>query len=143
MNCRPAELHAPHSERGSAAVELPFVLGFLVLPFALLVLQFPRWIERQHAATDVASEIARSHAITNDPVRTGELIERLGASHRLEPASLVLSSTTIGDRGGSLVVEVTVEFPTLSFGPFGTVGTTSWTARHVERVADFGSASQE
>lgn len=130
------------AERGSATVELPFVLGLIVMPFALVVLQLPRWVEYQQAANDAAAEVARSHATGSDSEQADELLGLIESSHGLSPGSLGAASVTPGAAGGDLVVEVTVELPVLSFGSLGTLGATTWTARHVERRADFGSETE-
>jgi len=61
---------AARREQGSAALELPLLLGLLLIPFGLLMLTFPTWVERQTAARDAAGEVARHLVIGGDPSDT-------------------------------------------------------------------------
>ncbi len=129
-------------ERGSALLELPFVLGLIVLPFALLVLQLPIWVERQMAAGDAAAEIARSVVVHGAEVDEGELLAAIESAHGLKPGSLTGFRLTPGLAGEAVVVEVTVEIPAITLPVFGSIGRGSWTATHVERMPDHGSLEQ-
>ncbi len=127
------------AERGSALLELPFVLGLIVLPFALLVLQLPVWVERQVAAGDAAAEIARAIVVHGVEVDEGELLMAIESAHGLEPGSLTGSRVIPGLAGEAVTVEVTVEIPAITLPVFGSIGRGSWTASHVERMPDHGS----
>ncbi len=126
------------TERGSAAVELPFVLGLIVIPFALLVLQLPVWVERQAAANEAASEMARALAVGSvlDP---GAILDAVATSYQVPPGALTLTGMEDGGPGQPITVGVAVEIPVLRLPVFGTIGQRSWTVMHSERHPDFGA----
>lgn len=126
-------------ERGSASVELPFLLGMVVLPFALLVLQLPIWVQRQAAAADAAAEIARSFAVQGDGSATDILLRAIETSHGVPAGALHSTAIAEVSPGAPIVVAVTVDIPVLTIPIFGTIGRQAWTATHIERQPDFGS----
>ena len=56
------------TQRGSVVFELPLLVGLILIPFGLLVISIPTWVERQTAARDAAGEIARTIALGGDTV---------------------------------------------------------------------------
>ncbi len=126
-------------QRGSAAVELPLVLGLLLLPFGLLVLQFPRWVERQTAARDVAGEVARFVVTGGDPSEVGALVARMEAGHGLEPGSIVVESVPVLRPGETVAVAVRVSIPAVTLPLFGSLGPNTLRVEHAERVPDFAA----
>ncbi|MEZ5230253.1 MAG: hypothetical protein R2710_27390 [Acidimicrobiales bacterium] len=119
-------------------LELPFVLGLIVLPFAVLVLQLPTWVEHQLAATDAAAEVARAVTVSESNVEVGDLVAAIEASHGLAPGSLRVRQVD-GRPGEPVTARVTVDVPALTVPGFGVVARHPWTATHVERRPDFAS----
>ncbi len=133
-------------ERGSAVLELPFVLGLIVVPFALLVLQLPIWVQHQAAAEDAAAEVTRLMAVHGHGNDNGADISQLTAaiesSRGLKPGTLHASVNASGRPGEPITVSVTVDIPTLTLPVFGVIGQATWTAAHTERQPDFGSVEK-
>ena len=131
------------SERGSAIVELPLVLGLLLLPFGLLILTLPTWVERQTAARDTAAEVARL-VVVSGPVRpdVAALVRQQEVAYELPPGSLHLELVPDVAPGESLTVRVTVELPGGTLPVLGRLGARSWTAEHTERAPDYGAFSR-
>lgn len=129
------------TERGSAVLEFPLVFGLILVPFGLLVISAPTWVERQTAARDAAGEAARSIVLNGPESATPEQIVRsIEAGYGLAPGSLDASIPPGGQTpGSSVTVDVAVEIPALSLPIFGAVGSVSWTASHTERYPDYGA----
>lgn len=128
-----------HRERGSALLELPFVLGLIVMPFALLVLQLPIWVQHQAAADDAAGEAARlvvAHGVDAD---TATLVAAIEASRGLPAGALHVEVESGGRPGDPVTARVVVDMPTITLPVFGVIGRSSWATSHTERVPDFGS----
>lgn len=130
------------SERGSTVIEFPLAIGLILIPFGMLVLSAPTWVERQTAARDAAAESARSlvasgEAGSIDPM---EIIRRVEAGYGLPVGALDPSIPGLElEPGGSVTVAVTVEIPALSLPVFGSVGSVPWTVQHTERIPDYGA----
>lgn len=125
-------------------VELPLVLGLLVLPFGLLILSLPTWVERQTAARDAAAEVARSLVVStaSDGLAAGpgsldSLLREIEAGYQLAPGSLRLDSPPTIAAGEAVTVRVTVVLPGPRLPVFGSLGRRSWTAEHTERAPDY------
>ena len=126
-------------ERGSAAIELPFLAGLVLIPFGLVVLVFPLWVERQAAARDGAAEAARVLAHGGTPAEAAAVLDAIESGYGLGPDALGLAAVEVGPAGTELEVTVSVVLPGFELPIFGSVGQTSWTARHRERAPDFGA----
>lgn len=134
---------ATRRERGSAAFELPLILGLVLLPFGVLVLSISTWVERQTAARDAAGETAR-FAVVAGPDRADEtaaLLREIEAGYGLPPGSLRLRLLPSREPGRAVVARVTVSMPGAVIPLFGSFGDVSWTAEHIERVPDYGATS--
>lgn len=123
-------------------IEFPMVIGLVLIPFGLLILSAPTWVERQTAARDAAAESARRLVVSGQEasVSLPELIRQIESGYELPAGSLVASFPS--DRpaaGASVTVAVTVEVPALSLPIFGAVGSVDWTAVHTERIPDYGA----
>lgn len=120
-----------------AAIELPLVIGLVLIPLGLLVLHVPTWIERQHAARDAAAEVARLMVSSSDATTTDvdAVVERVTAAHGLPPGSMRLQLDQAG-RGQPVTARVTVEIPAARLPGLGEVAAVSWTATHIERYPD-------
>lgn len=130
------------SERGSVLIEFPMVIGLILIPFGMLVLSAPTWVERQTAARDAAAESARSLVVPDrDSLMTPDaLIRQIEAGYGLPAGSL--RAEIPAERflpGEAVTVVVTVEIPALSIPIFGNVGSVDWTAEHTERFPDYGA----
>ncbi len=128
-------------ERGSALIEFPLVIGLILIPFGVLVISAPTWVERQTAARDAAGEAARSIVLSGpESASPDQVVQSIEAGYGLEPGSLDASIPAGGHApGSSVTVDVSVEIPALSLPIFGTVGSVSWTASHTERYPDYGA----
>ncbi len=126
-------------ERGSAVLELPLILGLIVIPFALLVLQFPLWVERQAAADDAAAEVARAVAIHGLDADVDAVVAAIESARRLPSGTLRVGVETDARPGDPITARVVVDMPTLTLPVFGVVGRSSWTTTHTERLPDYGA----
>ncbi len=137
-------------QRGAAGIELPLLLGLVILPFALLILTIPQWVERQTAARDAAAEIGRWSVVQPGGDGGGRadaevLLRRIEAAHGLRPGALAL----VGDPAGSLApgsavtVRVSVDLPGPTVPGLGALGLGRWTAEHTERVPDYVSRDDQ
>lgn len=125
-------------QRGSAIFELPLVVGLILIPFGLLVLLLPTWVERQTAARDAASELARSLVVADSVVDASAFLREIEAGHGLDPGSLQLVDVSDGDPGELVTVWVSVVLPGQSMPLLGVIVPRSWTAEHSERRPDYG-----
>lgn len=124
-------------------------LALVVLPLVMIVLGLPRWFDRAEVATALAHDIART-VIRSPDIESGITAASILVNEFLAETDLVsgpkcrrscVSFRVTGDvaRGESVTATVTVEMPGFVVPPFGTVGATSWSAVHTERVDDFRS----
>jgi Flp pilus assembly protein TadG len=128
------------SERGTAAIELPLVLGLVLIPLGLLVLTVPTWVERQEAATEAAAEAARA-VVTGTGSADRVAVAHAVASHGLPPGSLRLELRS-GGRGQPVTARVTVEIPLAPLPGLGRLPAVDWTATHTERFPDLGEVGR-
>jgi hypothetical protein len=130
------------SQRGSAAVELPLVVGLVLIPFGVLILSVPTWIERQQAARDVAAEVGRSLVTSTDPgaVDPVALADRVAAGYGLPPGSVRVEVSGPLRRGEPVEVAATVAIPAVNLPGLGWRPAVQWTATHVERFPDLAEA---
>ena len=125
-------------ERGTAALELPLVVGLLLIPLGLLVLHIPVWIERQHAARDAAAEAARAVVVDTDGVVAADVeavVDAVGAGYGLAPGALRLR---LDQDDTWVTARVTVTIPAARLPGLGSVVALEWTASHQERRPDLG-----
>lgn len=122
-------------ERGSTAFELPLILGLILIPFGLLVITIPTWVERQAAARDAAGELARSLVVEGGP--STDLIAAIEEGYQLPPGTLRPFVSGDSVPGHSVTVEVAVSMPAVELPVFGSFGHLSWTASHTERYPDY------
>ncbi len=115
------------------------VLGLILVPFGMLVLSIPTWVERQAAARDAAGEVARA-AVAADPAFDPVSLVALTEQAYGLPAGSLTGSVEIGQSGGdAAIASVSVEIPAVSLPMFGDLGSVTWTAEHVERRPDYGA----
>ena len=126
------------NERGSAAFELPLIVGLVLIPFGLLVLLLPDWVERQTAARDGAAEVARAIVVGGAGIDTDQLLHRIEVGHGLAPGSLRLVEVSGRVPGELVTVRVSVVLPGRGLPVFGVVMPRTWTAVHTERRPDYG-----
>ncbi len=120
-------------------LELPLVLGLMVIPFACVVLTLPTWVERRAIARDAASEIARSIVVNGSAADSGHLLVELESAAGLAPGTLRSSIPTTLTAGGTVRVVVEVDVPLMSLPLFGPVGGFGWAVSHAERFPDHGA----
>ncbi len=123
-------------ERGSAVIELPMVLGFLIIPIAFVVLTIPTWLQDIHAANDAAAEAGRAFVLSGgDGEAVDRAIQAAELSHGRESGSLALSSVApTAELSSAVEVSVTVEVTAIALFDFGSF---SYTATHTERYPTY------
>ncbi len=117
------------------AIEVPFVVGLVLIPFGLLIVTVPTWVERQTLARDVAAEAARAVAL--DPVAGTGAAEAAVAGLGGEVPVAVSWSGSLG-AGEQVTASASVEVPVLDLPVFGAIGGFTIERSHTERVADYG-----
>ena len=123
-------------ERGSAVVELPMVLGFLIIPVAFVILTIPTWLQGVHAANDAAAESARAFVLSGgDPGSVARALDATANSHGFEPGELSIASVAPTAALAS-DVEVRVQVELRAIALFD-VGSFTYTATHVERYPTY------
>lgn len=127
------------SERGSAVLEFPVLLGLVLIPFGILVLSIPTWVERQTAARDAAAESARYlvHAGPAGLDQANQIVRDVELGYGLPAGTLRIELPAQLAPGEALTVSVTVVIPAADLPLFGSFGDTTWTADHTERYPDF------
>ncbi len=134
--CVPRE----QTEQGSAVIELPLLVGLILIPFGLLILTFPVWAERQMAARDGAAEAARVLAYGGSIEDSETVLRSIEAGYGLDINTLSVAAVDRGGPGSALRVEVSVVIPGVVVPGFGPVGERVWSSAHVERAPDFGES---
>lgn len=124
------------SERGSAAIELPVLLGLILIPFGLLIVTVPTWVERQTAGRDAAAELAR--AIVTDSDSNSAIVASIESGYELPTGTLRPNISGESIPGESVTVEVVVAMPAVDLPLFGSFGSVSWAVEHTERYPDYG-----
>ncbi len=135
------------SERGSATLELILAVGFLLIPAAALLAQFPTWIgttqAAQAAATEAARQVALADDITGGTAAATATAREVLINHGLDPAdllSLTVTATPPGDlqRGQVVTVTVTVQGSPIAVPGLGSIGNPFHaTGSATERVDDY------
>ncbi len=133
---KPAVERGRRSERGTAVIEIPMVLGFLIIPVAFLILTIPTWLQGIHAANDAAAESARAFVLSGaDPDSVTRALTASASSHGYEDRLQLASATTTGIGPGDEVT-VTVNVQLRAIALFN-VGSFTYTASHVERYPSY------
>lgn len=127
---------ARRSERGAVVVEIPMVLGFLIIPVAFLILTVPTWLQGIHAANDGAAESARAFVLSGaDPDAVGRALSATATSHGFDGRLDLASASTSGvGPGDEVTIVVNVELPAIALFD---VGSFTYTATHVERYPSY------
>ena len=129
-------------ERGAVAIEVPFVVGLVLIPFGLLVVTVPTWVERQTMVRDAAAEAARAVAL--DP-RSGIGIGDAAAADLVAgyglDADVTVEWAGALSPGSEVTATASVDVPVLDLPVFGAIGGQTITRSHTERVADYGSGA--
>ncbi len=124
------------SERGSAVIEIPMVLGFLIIPVAFIILTIPTWLQGIHAANDAAAESARAFVLSGaDPGAVDRALLATASSHGYGDRIQLASATTTGIGPGDEVT-ITVDVELRAIALFN-VGSFTYTASHVERYPSY------
>lgn len=123
-------------ERGSALLELPLLIGLVIVPFAFIVLTVPTWIQGVHAADDAAAEAGRAFVLSGgDEESVAAAVSMVERSHRLEQGALSVSSNGLDATLGSAVdIEVSIRLRAVVFFDFGSF---DYTAFHAERYPTY------
>lgn len=119
------------SESGSVSLELIFAVGFLLIPAAALLAQFPTWIgttqAAQVAATEAARQIVLADDMTSGIAAATETALEVIANHGLDVGDLLdltVTASPPGDlqRGQVVTVTVTVRGSPILVPGLGSVG---------------------
>ena len=119
------------SERASVSLELIFAVGFLLIPAAALLAQFPTWIGTTHAAQAAATEAARQVVLADDMTSAiaaaSETAREVITNHGFDAGDLLdltVTATPAGDlqRGQVVTVTVTVRGSPILVPGLGSVG---------------------
>ncbi len=130
------DLRSRTRERGSAVIELPLVLGFLIIPVAFVILTIPTWLQGVHAANDAAAESGRAFVLSGgDPESVGRALEATSVSHGFEPGELsIVSAAPTAALASDVEIRVQVELRAIALFD---VGSFTYTATHVERYPTY------
>ena len=118
-------------ERGSVSLELVFAVGFLLIPAAALLAQFPGWVGTTHAAQAAATEAARMVVLADDMAggvaAARQSAREVVANHGLDTADLLgvaVAASPAGDlqRGQVVTVTVTVRGNPIRVPGLGSIG---------------------
>lgn len=118
-------------ERGSVSLELIFAVGFLLIPAAALLAQFPAWVGTTNAAQVAATEAARQIVLADDMASgiaaANETAREIVSNHGLDPDDLLdlaVTATPPGglQRGQIVAVTVTVRGNPIHVPGLGSVG---------------------
>lgn len=118
-------------ESGSVSLELIFAVGFLLIPTAALLAQFPTWIGTTQAAQTAATEAARQVVLADDMTSgiaaATETAREIIINHGLDGGDLLDLTVTAappGDlqRGQVVTVTVTVRGSPILVPGLGSVG---------------------
>jgi hypothetical protein len=117
-------------------LELPLMIGLVIVPFAFIVLTVPTWIRGAHAADDAAAEAGRAFVLSGgDQGSVDEAVSTVERSHRLEVGALSVRSARPAATLGSMVdIEVSIRLRAVVFFDFGSF---QYTARHTERYPTY------
>ena len=119
------------AERGSASLEMILAVGFLLIPTAALLAQFPTWVGTTNAAQVAATEAARQVVLADDMTRgvaaANETAREVITNHGFDPGDflgLTVTATPPGDlqRGQVVTVTVTVRGSPILVPGLGSVG---------------------
>jgi len=129
-------------DRGSAAVELPVGIGFLLVPIVLVLVTVPGLVEHRTVARLAAAEAARVVVLGDgspDSAATAVgVARRLTAGYESVDVELCGGGCVL-TRGGVVEVRVTVRVPALSIPMVGEVGAIEVSAVHREQVDAYRS----
>ena len=126
-----------------AAVEMVLVLALILLPLLAGLAQVPRWVDARSTADLAAQEAARQLVLADSwdegVVSAENVVTEIVGNRGVDVGSVERVSIS-GDlqRGGTVVVTVTIAVPPVvlpGFGPVG--GTISLTRSAAERVEDY------
>ncbi len=119
------------SESGSVSLELIFAVGFLLIPAAALLAQFPTWVgvtnATQAAATEAARQVVLADDMTGGISAASETALEVLINHGLDAVDLIdltVTATPPGDlqRGQVVTVTVTVRGSPILVPGLGSVG---------------------
>lgn len=130
------DLRSRTGERGSAVIELPMVLGFLIIPVAFVILTIPTWLQGVHAANEAAAESGRAFVLSGgDAESVGRALEATAVSHGFEPGELsIVSAAPTATLASDVEIRVQVELRAIALFD---VGSFTYTATHVERYPTY------
>lgn len=119
-------------ERGAALLELPLLVGVVIVPFAFLVLTIPIWLQGVHAADAAAAEAGRAFVLSGGDASTlDRALRRVELGRGIDPGALTLTSAAPSPApGADIEVRVSVELPAVALFDLGTF---VYTAGHTER----------
>ncbi len=119
------------------------MIGLILIPFGILILSIPTWIERQTAARDAAAESARYLVLAGPEGLEGatQIVADVERGYGLPAGSLRLEMPSELVPGEALTVRVVVVIPAADIPLMGSFGDTTWSAEHTERYPDYGEGT--
>ena len=134
-------------DRGSAAIELPLAVGFLLLPISVVVMLVPQWPERQTIARAAAKDAATLYANATGPDSGADKarasVGQAAANHGLPLEAVSLDLAGEWCRACTVTATVTVDIPAIDVPLAGTVGSFTWSASSSARIDDYRDLSGE
>ena len=123
------------------AIEFVGAIAVLLLPVVMLVAVLPRWSEREHTATVIARELARSaaRAWPNRDAAASGIVDEVSANLGVAPTDVRWSVVADANRGGQILATVVIVMPALAVPGIGTAGTWKWTTTASVRIDDYRS----
>lgn len=127
-------------ERGTAALEAPLAVGFLLVPVAVLLLMVPTWREAHTVTAGAASEAATLYATAPDAA-TGAAAARTAVDRAATNSGRALRLEIDGDwcRGCQITARVTVTVPAVVIPWIGSTGAFERTSTATARISEFRS----
>jgi hypothetical protein len=132
-------VHRP--EQGFVAIEWVLAVAVLLLPVAVLVATLPSWVQRRHAATVAAREVAT--AVVQDPSfeagAAAWTADEVAANYGIAPEDIDVRVHAASGRGEYVGVEVRVRMPALSVPGLVEAGAWTFTTSQQRRLDDYRS----
>ena len=130
-------------DTGSAAVEFPLAVSFLLLPIAVIVMTVPQWPERVSVTRSMAREAATLYATAGSEAAGRDAARRsvneAAANWGFDPATVALGFEGSWCRACTVRVNVTTPVPALQVPFIGEVGGFEYTGSATARIDDYGS----
>ena len=128
-------------DAGFVAIEWLLATALLLFPVVVVAAAVPTWIERQHAATVVAREVAVYAAETfpASSATSREIADVIAANYGIPPGDVDVTVLDDAVRGGQVRARVAIVMPAISIPFGGTVGRWRYSTEYTVRIDDYRS----